>query len=265
MTAPAPTGLVAAWLDHVATSRALSPQTVATYARTLRTLPDPETATRADLEAWWHERSHLAPTTRANERSAVRQFYGWCMTYDHRDDDPTRRIEPLKIPRGLPRPASRDDVRRLLAALDGPMRRAVCLGAYGGLRVAEAASLSWADIDTEHHRMRVTGKGAKVRLVGLPPLLLDSLLPDTGGNIVTGDQAWSAAVLQQRVNRAIQGAGLGLTFHQLRHRFGTQATASGVPLLSVMRAMGHADPSSTAIYAATSDADLDVIADAVTR
>lgn len=265
MTAPAPTGLVAEWLSHLATDRALSPQTVATYARTLRTLPNPETATRTDLEDWWHTRSHLATTSRANELSAIRRFYSWCVTYDHRDDDPSRRIAPLKIPRGLPRPASRDDVIRLLAALDGPMRRAVCLGAYGGLRVAEAAGISWLDIDTEHHRMRVTGKGGKVRLVGLPPILLDSLLPDTGGNVVTGGAAWSAAMLQQRVNRAIRGAGLDLTFHQLRHRFGTQATASGVPLLSVMRAMGHSDPSSTAIYAATSDADLDVIAEAVTR
>ena len=265
MTSPTPTGLVAVWLDYLAADRALSPQTVATYARTLRTLPDPETATRADVERWWHERSRLALTTRSNERSAVRQFYAWCVTFDYRPDDPTRRIAPVKVPKGLPRPASRDDVLRLLTTLEGPMRRAVCLGAYGGLRVAEAASLAWADVDTEHHRMRVTGKGGKVRLVGLPPLLLDSLLPDTGGNVVTGEAAWSGAVLQQRVNRAIRNAGLDLTFHQLRHRFGTQATASGVPLLSVMRAMGHADPSSTAIYAATSDADLDVIADAVTR
>lgn len=267
MTAPEPTGLVAQWLTYLATDRALSPQTIATYARTLRTLPDAETATRAEVEAWWHDRAQLTHeiTTRSNERSAVRQFYAWMLMFDHRDDDPTRRIAPLKVPRGLPRPASRDDVMRLLAATDGPMRRALCLGAYGGLRVAEAASLSWTDIDTEYHRMRVTGKGGKVRLVGLPPLLLDSLLPDTGGNVVTGDKAWSAAVLQQRVNRAIRNAGLALTFHQLRHRFGTQATASGVPLLSVMRAMGHADPSSTAIYAATSDADLDVIAEAVTR
>src|SRR5674476_1338434 len=111
MTAPAPPALVAAWLENPATARALTPHTVATNARTPHPNPDPETDTRSDLEAWWHERSHHALCTRSNERSAVRQFYAWCMTYDHREDDPTRRIEPLKVPRGLPRPAG--DLERL--------------------------------------------------------------------------------------------------------------------------------------------------------
>ena len=43
------------------------------------------------------------------------------------------------------------------------------------------------------------------------------------------------------------------------------ALAATGNLLAVSRAMGHASPATTAIYAATSDSDLDVIADAVTR
>ena len=103
-------------------------------------------------------------------------------------------------------------------------------------------------------------------VVGLGALLLDSLLPDTGGNIVTaGGKPYSAAVLQRKVNRAISAAGVDATFHQLRHRFGTMALAGSGNLLAVSRAMGHASPATTAIYAATSDAELDVIADAVVR
>jgi site-specific recombinase XerD len=254
------------WLEHLQTDRAMSPRTVATYARTMRTLPEADTADREHIEAWWRSRTHLSVATRANELSAVRSFYKWAIRWEHRDDDPTIRLDAPKIPHGLPRPASRADVIRLLRELDGPMRRAICLGAYGGLRVSEAASLRWSDIDTEHHRMRITGKGNKVRLVGLNPVLLDSILPDTGGNVVTGESAgWSAAVLQQRVNRAIKTSGVDVTFHQLRHRFGTQAVGSGVSLLAVSRAMGHSSPASTMIYAATSDADLDLIAEAVTR
>jgi integrase len=59
--------------------------------------------------------------------------------------------------------------------------------------------------------------------------------------------------------------GDGWTFHQLRHRYGTLALAGTSNLLAVSRAMGHASPATTAIYAATADADLDVIAEAVTR
>ena len=97
-------------------------------------------------------------------------------------------------------------------------------------------------------------------------LLLDELLPDTGGNVVTaGGAPYTAGTLQRRVNRAIRAAGVDCTYHQLRHRFGTVALAATGNLLAVSRAMGHASPATTAIYAATSDADLDVIADAVTR
>lgn len=113
---------------------------------------------------------------------------------------------------------------------------------------------------------RQAGALATCRVVGLGALLLDSLLPDTGGNIVTaGGKPYSAAVLHRKVNRAISAAGVDATFHQLRHRFGTMALAGSGNLLAVSRAIGHASPATTAIYAATSDAELDVIADAVVR
>jgi site-specific recombinase XerD len=252
------------WLASL-TDRSMSPHTLKTYARTLRSLPDPDTATREDVEAWWHSRAGLSPATRQNELAAVRQFYAWCRVWEHRTDDPTLRIRAPKVPKGLPRPLSRADLRTLLDTLDGPMRRAVALGAYAGLRVSEAAGLSWLDVDQETRRIRVAGKGGKTRLVGLSPLLLDALLPDTGRNVVTGAEPLTAQALQQRVNRAIRAAGVDATYHQLRHRFGTMALATSSNLLAVSRAMGHSSPATTAIYAATSDAELDVIADGVTR
>lgn len=259
--------LVDQWLDHLR-ARALSPATIATYRRTLRTLPDPATATVDDLDAWWASRAHLAATTRVNELAAVKSFYLWCRRHDHRGptDDPTYRIEPPRVPKGLPRPVSRADLNVLLERLPDDLRRAVCLGAWAGMRVAEVAALDWSDVDRETNRIRVTGKGGKVRLVGLHPLLLDSLLPDTGGNVVTGGgHVYTAQGLSRRVNRAMRSAGVDSTFHALRHRYGTLALAATGNLLAVGRAMGHADPSSTAIYAATSDADLDVIAAGVIR
>lgn len=259
--------LVDAWLVHLR-ERGLSPNTVSTYRRTMRTVPNPEGADADAIDAWWRSRAHLAATSRVNELAAVRSFYLWCRRHDHRGatDDPTYRIEPPRVPKGLPRPISRADFLRLLDALEPDLRRAVCLGAWAGMRVAEVAALDWSDVDRETNRIRVTGKGQKTRLVGLHPLLLDSLLPDTGGNVVTaGGTPYTATVLSRKVNRAMRAAGVESTFHALRHRFGTLALATTGNLLAVGRAMGHSDPSSTAVYAATSDADLDVIADGVVR
>ena len=258
---------VAAWLTHLTTMRGLSTNTIRTYRRTLSTLPvDPATATRDDLEAWAATRAHLSPATRNNELAALRAYYKWAATWDIRDDDPTLRLVAPKMPKGIPRPASRTDLAALLAASPPDTRRAVALGAYGGLRISEAAALHWHDIDTDTRRARVTGKGSKTRLVGVSPLLLDELLPDTGGNVVTGSgRRLTPDALQKKVGRACADAGVDLTFHQLRHRFGTVALAATGNLLAVSRAMGHATPTTTAIYAATADSDLDVIADAVSR
>lgn len=254
------------FLTYLAEQRGLAPNTIATYRRTYRSFHGIEAATHLEVEAWWAARAHLSPATRVNELAAVRSFYAWCRRWGHTaaTDDPTYRIEPPKVPKGVPRPVSRSDLRLLLANCEGEMRRAIALGAYAGLRVSEAAALQWADVDRETNRIRVLGKGQKTRLVGLSPMLLDALLPDTGGNVVTGGQApASAGNLQRRVNRAIRAAGVDATFHQLRHRFGTVALARTGNLVAVSRAMGHASLATTAIYTASADADLDLIAAAV--
>lgn len=258
--------IVEQWLAHLTAERGLSENTRRTYARTLRTLEDPLRATREDVEAWARSRSHLSPATRTNEIAAVRAFYRWCQVWEHRADDPTLRLVAPKVAAGLPRPISRADLARVLESVPEDLRRAVCLGAYGGLRVSEAAALHWRDVDAEARRIYVTGKGGKTRAVGLSPILLDELLPDTRANVVTGtDNAYGPDALQRRVNRAIKAAGVDATFHQLRHRFGTVALGATGNLLAVSRALGHASPATTAVYAATADSDLDVIAAAVTR
>jgi len=253
------------WLDSLE-ARNLSPNTIATYARTMRTFPDADGADVDRAEAWWQSRRALSPATRCNELAAVRAFYRWQIRHDVRPDDPTRLIDAPKLPRGIPHPLSRVDLAHLLNTLGDDMRRAVALGAYAGLRVSEAASLDWREVDREFNRLRVSGKGAKERLVGLHPLLLDHLLPDTGGNVVTaGESVYSAGTLQRKVNRAIKDAGVQATYHAARHRFGTVALAGTDNLLAVSRAMGHSKPETTAIYAAATDSDLDLIAAAAVR
>ena len=40
-----------------------------------------------------------------------------------------------------------------------------------------------------------------------------------------------------------------VTFHELRHTFGTQMAAAGAPLRAIQEWMGHADAKTTQIYA----------------
>lgn len=260
------TDLVTDWLDYLA-RRGRSATTLTTYRSVLVGFPDPLTATLDDAERWWVGLQHLAPKTRARHLAAVRSLYRWALRFDLRADDPTRRLDPPSLGRRLPRPMGRAEMLAVLDAAPPDVRRAVALGGYAGLRVAEAAALDWADVDIESRRLYVrAGKGDKDRAVGLSAILLDELLPNTGGNVVRGGGVpYSADTLQRRCNRAIRSAGVDATFHKLRSRFATVTLAATGNLLAVSRALGHSTPAVTAVYAATRDSDLDVIAEAASR
>jgi integrase len=59
----------------------------------------------------------------------------------------------------------------------------------------------------------------------------------------------SSKVLK-RLRRAEARAGVRpVTFHELRHTFGTAMAAAGVPLRTIQEWMGHEDSKATAIYA----------------
>lgn len=250
------------WATH---DRLRSPHTVKRYRAVLNMVPNAGTATVADIETWWNTRLDRAPATRENELACLRAFYKWATRFDHRPDDPTRRLDAPRVDNRKPRPIVREDLERLLrlaSEQDAPdMRRAIALGAYGGLRVNEAAVLRWDDIDLERNRIYVRGKGSKERLCGVSAVLLDELLPDTGGNVVTaGGKSHTGATLQRKVNRFIDRNGVDKTFHDLRKRYVTNAIAKTGNIHAVAAAVGWASIETAKAYAELSDETLDLIA-----
>lgn len=256
-------------LDWLERQHDRSPLTIKSRARVLRSLPNAGTATREDIEQWWESRAHLATGTRAVDLSHLRGFYEWCQIYDHRTDDPSIRIRPPRVQNRIPKKATRHDVDTLLNSdLPPDLRRAFLLGCYAGLRVAETARLDWADVDTDAATITVRkGKGGKSRVVDVSPLLIDWLgQARPAGNVVTGNpRTYTAAQLQRRLNRAIKAAGLNITTHALRHRFGMVAYQSSGDLLAVGEMMGHASVNTTKIYAQASSDVKKKIASAVMR
>ena len=101
---------------------------------------------------------------------------------------------------------TREDLHKAIDQLYRPdIRRAVCLGAYAGLRISEAAALRWSDVDLENRQLRImNSKGNKSRRIPMSPTLLDALLPNTGGNVVSGGEAYSTYRLARRVRSAFR-------------------------------------------------------------
>ncbi len=66
--------------------------------------------------------------------------------------------------------------------------------------------------------------------------------PDTG-------HVLDPSKMRKRFKDALAQAGVHeITFHELRHTFGTQMTAAGAPLRAIQEWMGHADAKTTEIY-----------------
>jgi len=257
------------WAERIRRSR----HTIARYKAVLSQFPDPPRATRDEVEAWWETRAHLAPASQENELACLRTFYKWATRFDVRPDDPTRRIDAPKVDNAYPRPIGRSELARALEVCDergaADLRRAVALGAYGGLRVSEAAALTWKGVDLEKRMLRFRGKGSKERLSALSPRLLDEILPDLEPdvNVITGlkGKEYSADTLQRRVNRLLGSVTEGLTFHKLRARYVTQAIADTGDIFNVAKAVGWASIETAQHYAEVSNDALHRIAAAASR
>ena len=253
-----------AWAER---DRVRSDHTLRRYRAVLDQIDDPINATVEQIEAWWATRYDMSEATRANDLACLRAFYKWAARFDHRTDDPTRRLDAPKIPNAVPRAIGKSDLERLLGPLteNAPdLRRTFALGAYAGLRVGEAATLDWTNVDREARRLYVRGKGRKERVVALSAVLVDYLLPETGGNVVTaGEKPYTPATLQRKVNRFMERHGIDHTFHDLRKRGASLALSHGLNPVAVQQMFGWSSMETVKHYAVVGNEELDAIAAAM--
>lgn len=161
-----------------------------------------------------------------------------------------------------------EERRAFLAAAEKAPRvvRTLCLVlAYTGCRISEALELNAQRIDIEaqtiiFESLKKRRRGV-FRAVPVPPPVIDALdlvhgLREArrGRDEGRGARLWDfsrtsawryvAAVLDQAGIKGPQASPKGL-----RHGFGVQAVSAGVPLNMVQKWLGHAQLSTTAIYA----------------
>jgi site-specific recombinase XerD len=165
--------------------------------------------------------------------------------------------------RSVPVVLSRQEVRQLLAAVDGPpVFRAYFTTVYAcGLRLQEAARLQVSDLDGARGLVRVRGKGNKERYVALPPRLLGLLRAfwKTHGTrpwLFPAPRSWpesrplNAHAIHDAFAAARQRCGFTKhpTVHTLRHSYATHLLEAGVNLRLIQDALGHNSPKTTARY-----------------
>jgi site-specific recombinase XerD len=169
----------------------------------------------------------------------------------------------------LPVVLSREEVHKILAGVRTPIYRVCLTTIYScGLRLSEGLFLQVPDVDSQRMLLRIRGKGNKDRLVPLPQRTLEQL---RGLWRTHRSAAWlfpaitrhglrysvqhdvgpvTRSTLQRAFHRALKQSGVAKAahVHSLRHSMATHLLEAGVNLRVIQSILGHATPTTTALY-----------------
>lgn len=267
------------FLEHLRLERRLSPHTLESYGRDLRVAI--QWFEQRGMDSWarlsqHHIRQYIATRHRQGfsakslhrELSALRSLYNFLLREKQLESNPAQGVRAPKIRRKLPATLDVDQISRLLEIDDNsPVAlrdRAVMELFYSsGLRLAELIGLNLGDIDLKEQLVEVIGKGTKARRVPvgrqakeaieqwleIRPLMAS---PDETALFVgvRGKRISRTTIHRQLHDWAVrQGAPRNIHPHLFRHSFASHLLESSGDLRAVQELLGHANISTTQIYA----------------
>ncbi len=263
---------VDAFLEMLAAERGAAANTLAAYRRDLdgaeELVGDLSQATRdqiVDLAGAWAD---LAPSTVARKSSALRQFFGFAVDENWREDDLSNALPRPGARRSLPKTLSHKEIENLfhraeLEAESGKptaVRQLLLLELlYGsGLRASELVSLPISAVPRDAPLLTVMGKGGQARMVPVSGRAQDVLgqwmdLRDAQSQYLfpSRNKHLSRVRLFQILKELAIRADIApekISPHVLRHAFATHLLEGGTDLRVLQTLLGHADISTTQIY-----------------
>ncbi len=270
------------WQDrfsrHLGAERRLSPLTVDGYARELvrfaewlaeqnvRDWRQVDESRVREFIARRHRQGAGAPSL---ERclSAIRGFFRYLLREGAASHNPAAGVSAPRARRRLPDALDVDRVNALLnmpvkSAIDVRDRAMFELMYSSGLRLSETVSLNLGDVNLNDALVRVTGKGAKQRVVPVGSVACEWLRGWLRERPATAAGEENALFVSRRgtrlTSRAVQarlahwaraqGIDRPVHPHMLRHSFATHLLESSGDLRAVQELLGHADISTTQVY-----------------
>lgn len=152
-------------------------------------------------------------------------------------------------------PYTEDELTALLSCASQRDRVLILLCAHGGLRISEALSLRWEDVQAQSLLVQ-RGKGGKTRRVMLSGTLITALADfrsKEGSDLVIGGTQEAARKRLARIARLVEVKNKG--FHAFRHYAGTRI-AGTLGLEDAARHLGHSSIETTRVYAKWADTSL---------
>ncbi len=231
-------------------------------------------SSRVEKYVTQRQQSGETASTTARSLAAVRMFHAYLLAESLREDNPTMRLDGVKVSVGIPKPLTEEEIGQLLNAITGDdvqskRDRAVLEMLYAtGARISEVCGINMDDLDRSGRVVRLFGKGSKERLVPYGSVAADRmeeylssrflLEPDTWRNRGDRDAVFltntGRRLHRQKawdiVKKAGHDAGIRseLSPHVLRHSCATHMLEHGADLRIVQEMLGHATISTTQIY-----------------
>lgn len=166
-------------------------------------------------------------------------------------ENPAFAVDRIKRPRNAPvknRPWRLEELDEVLAAASPPIRVAVAIGAYAGLRESDVVRATWACYDGQAVETRQTKTGNPVWVPAHYRLreILDAT-PRVSPLIVIGEKGkpYTKDTLRNLFFRLVgrlarEGkVGPGLSFHGLRHTLGTRLAEAGCDAQTIASILGQ--------------------------
>jgi integrase len=268
------------WLRYVEQDRKRRPSTVRDYRSTINSRlnpefgPEPIEAIDSERIDSWRARlveegilsartiNKILVVLHGIFKRAMRAYGLPSNPVDGVDRQPQRRSGDFQV-------FTPGEVRLLASKAESEQDAAIfTVAAFTSMRLGEIRALRWEDVDFANRIVHVrhsftygnegTPKSGKVRSVPLidqAAKALDGLSrrehftdPDDFVFVNTTGGVVDDSALRRRCYDALEAAGLKqLTFHSLRHTFGTIAVQA-FPLTDVRAYMGHADIQATMVY-----------------
>lgn len=181
-----------------------------------------------------------------------------------------------KKPSLLPKVLSKEDVQKMLAAVDLPKHKLMLQLCYGmGLRVSEVVALKIVHIDSNRMQVLIAGaKGKKDRYVPLPQSVLEQLQEyyrqcQPKEFLFEGQQGrpYATRSLQLVFKNAMKKAGINkkIGIHGLRHSYATHLHEYGTDIKLIQELLGHNDIKTTLLYTHVSQKSTAAVASPLDR
>ena len=273
------------WLNYLSNIKKLSQNSVTSYKNDLSKffiffqdyieknigLKEIESIKISEFRSFltYRRNSEISSNSIARNISALKSFFRFLIKNNKIKESSVFNLKSPKLKKSIPRPINVDLAIQVIKQAEeiedekwiGLRNKAILILLYGcGLRISEALSLNYDDIQNEDHIL-IKGKGEKERIVPMMPYIkrgIENYLEACPKEIISGEALFIGKRFSRLSPRIIQYAlekirtALSLpetaTPHALRHSFATHLLDSGGDLRTIQELLGHSSLSTTQKY-----------------